>query len=89
MNDKKIEEFVNQLDYARIQTVMNSLNWGYMGETEAPPIDELKRTARYVIEHGLENNNDRTATGGFVFHNTPTYKELCFKIEGYEEWGIK
>ena len=88
MTDNKINQFVDSLDYARIKTVMNSLDWGYMGATEAPSVDELRMTARYVINRALDTNLDRVATGGFVFHNTPTYKELCFRIDGIEEWVL-
>ena len=89
MTKIKIDEFVDSMDYARIQTVMNSLDWGYRGASVAPSIEELESTARYVINHALDNNSDRVSTGGFVFHNTPTYKELCFRLDGMEEWGIK
>ncbi len=88
MSNEKIEQFINCIDYSRVQTIMETFNWTYRGEAEIPTISELRKTARYVIEHALDTNSDRVATGGFVFHNTPTYKELCFRLEGQAEWGL-
>ena len=92
-----IQIIMNEFAWERVQTVMTALNWEWVGYG-IPPLPQLKRTARYLLnevaEDVLRSTKKKyiaiTSTGGFEakaqkFKDTDKiYLELKFVVT---EWG--
>lgn len=68
--DKHIELLFKWFDWQKVQIVMNALDWCWAPIGDVPTIEEMKATAKYLLEYvyksANENKRESTiSTGGF------------------------
>lgn len=90
MNDDvahAVEAVVSQFDFARVQRAMAALDWkwgtpGSTGEA-VPTIAQLENTARHLLQHAWEENDENTmeCAGGFEACRSGNTLVLRFVLE--------
>lgn len=82
---EKVNYIVENFDFHKVYNVMKSLKWRYFDFAQGgyynPTIDQLKKTARYILTSVATDDQTTMATGGFM---ATRYEggmlHLCFYI---------
>jgi hypothetical protein len=67
---RRIDCAVRRFDASKIAIVMNVVGWRWAKENRPPRVDEIRRTARRLLEHAWQSMHEhkadcwRTSTGG-------------------------
>ncbi len=85
--NEEIERILQQMDWRKIELVMEQLKWYWRGEPQIPSRTDLIISSRMLLVQALDHvdNNARISSGGFVatkqqYHNS-TVLQLDFVIE--------
>jgi hypothetical protein len=85
-NHELIEDILDEFDFNGVRRVMESLNWRWARTDDVPPVAEMRKTARRLLEEMCTNDEmDSLATGGFEVIRRDEGLELRFII--HEAWG--
>ena len=94
MTNKQVEDLLDEFDFGRVKKVMDTLKWTYFDTPDKEvSIGELRRCARYVLEHAVkapDSSEYYISTGGFETTRTmypgETTKYLTLKFV-VTEWS--
>lgn len=82
-----LNNIIERFNFEKVRAYMVINKWTYKGETESPSIEELKRTAIFLLQRCYIETGDFSvnATGGFIATKT-TFRgevnyDLSFSIE--------
>ena len=60
-----IEEILDNFKFELVYAYMNLVGWTYGGKSGTPTREDLRETARYLLEKVERKNGSRLFTGGF------------------------
>lgn len=81
-----IDEILDEFDFEKVHRVMVALDWQWyiQGEKTNPSIADLRRTARSLLQHVVNNKNIAAASGGFTAFMHYGVLGLRFEVSSYE-----
>jgi hypothetical protein len=85
----KIEHIMQNFDFHKVHKAMEALEWrwGFDDEDEAPPITELRRSARTTLERAYQEELESTGTGGFMATYDKKDNTLSLRFEVCDWWA--
>jgi len=81
-----IDEILDEFDFEKVHRVMLALDWKWYieGEKVNPSIGDLRRRARSLLQHVVNNKNTAAASGGFTAFMHYGVLGLRFEVSSYE-----
>lgn len=96
MNNKVLKQYrnaLNNMNFEKIEQVMNFLDWGWGKDLSVPSIDEMKDTCDELFmvvlqDHVKEGKRSSASTGGFkveVWENSVSIEFVLDEASDLEE----
>jgi hypothetical protein len=85
---KQYNKVMANLNFEKIERVMNFLHWGWGADMSVPSIEEMKDTCEYLFMEALEEHiknggRNSVATGGFEVTISDNHVSIKFVLD---EW---
>ncbi len=84
MNDKIIDEIMDEFEFEIVHRTMKALEWTWHGSVESPSIGDLRRAARGLLQELLKGNSHYVGMGGLYAYRIADTVGLRFEVTSYE-----
>jgi hypothetical protein len=84
MNNKIIDEIMDEFDFEKVHRTMKALEWTWYGSDGVPTIGDLRRTARELLQELIKHNYHCVGTGGLFAYRIADTVGLRFEVASFE-----
>ena len=82
--NEHIQFIIDNFNFDKVHKVMEFLTWSWLGDIEAPTIEELKMCAIRLLNDVCDDDVETCSTGGFKATRYNDYLELTFMVSDYD-----